>query len=335
MGLTKRTFHCVALGFAVAVMGQPPAMLARTGLIAGVELGVANPDGKLNHREDPGGSISPFLGYMFNDYLGLAGSAQYAGFPYKNRIGIDDNSLHVVSGLAGPRLAVPLGALELYGMWQGGAFTGLQTNSPVTRTSWGFSTGGGINFPASERFLMGAFAKYNWLDQHIDHNVPVHRDVDYFTAGVALTFNPPPAPEPPPAVAIAPPEPEVEPAPEPAAVPPPAKKKLVLRGVNFDFDKADIRRDARPILDEAVATLGQERAIAVVAEGHTDSSGSDQYNEKLSLRRAAAVRDYLISGGIESRRISVQGFGESQPVAGNETEDGRAQNRRVELRIAQ
>jgi OOP family OmpA-OmpF porin len=88
------------------------------------------------------------------------------------------------------------------------------------------------------------------------------------------------------------------------------------------------------VLDEAVATLKQEGAIAVVAEGHTDAVGSDEYNQALSLRRANAVRDYLVAGGIDAARIQVEGYGESRPVASNDTDDGRAQNRRTELRVS-
>lgn len=143
------------------------------------------------------------------------------------------------------------------------------------------------------------------------------------SGGVKYSFAPPPA----------------APAPAPvaqAAAPPPAiptRKKIVLRGVHFDFNKSDIRADARPVLNEAIATLKQEGGIAVIAEGHTDSVGTDAYNMKLSQRRAQAVRDYLVAGGISPKRITSEGFGESNPVASNDTADGRAQNRRVELRV--
>ena len=111
------------------------------------------------------------------------------------------------------------------------------------------------------------------------------------------------------------------------------QKKFVLRGVNFDFDKATIRADARPVLDEAITILKEQGGIAVVAEGHTDSTGPDTYNQGLSERRAKSVRDYLVAGGIDASRIETAGYGESQPVADNSTRDGRAQNRRVELEV--
>ena len=110
-------------------------------------------------------------------------------------------------------------------------------------------------------------------------------------------------------------------------------RRIVLRGVNFDFDKATIRPDAKSVLDEAVRTLAEEPNVLVSVEGHTDSVGSDAYNEKLSERRADAVADYLAGAGVARRRLSTVGLGESKPVASNETEDGRAQNRRVEFRI--
>jgi OOP family OmpA-OmpF porin len=103
--------------------------------------------------------------------------------------------------------------------------------------------------------------------------------------------------------------------------------------VNFDFDSAEIRPDSRPTLDEAVLILGDNRDILVVTEGHTDALGSTEYNQALSVRRAEAVYRYLVNRGIAPERLTVRGFGEDQPVASNETESGRAQNRRVELRV--
>ncbi len=130
------------------------------------------------------------------------------------------------------------------------------------------------------------------------------------------------------------PEPPPPPPPPPSPPPaPPAKRKIVLRGVNFDFDKASIRADAADILDEAARVLKEEPGIDVSVEGHTDAVGSDAYNQRLSERRALGVHDYLVRLGVSSGRLRTRGFGESQPVASNETAEGRAQNRRVELNI--
>lgn len=124
--------------------------------------------------------------------------------------------------------------------------------------------------------------------------------------------------------------------PGPVAPAPPApkpKRKIVLRGVNFDFDKSEIRPDARVILDEAVSILQGHPGVRVLCEGHTDGKGSIPYNQRLSMRRATAVRNYLVSKGIPATAMIVEGRGKLQPVATNETADGRAQNRRVELLV--
>jgi outer membrane protein OmpA-like peptidoglycan-associated protein len=133
--------------------------------------------------------------------------------------------------------------------------------------------------------------------------------------------------DPTPQVAFAPPPPT------PAPTPPVVKKRIVLRGVHFDFDKSEIRPDAKPVLDRAVEILAENGDVDVVVEGHTDSIGTEKYNLALSVRRAEAVYRYLVGRGIAPVRLSVKGFGESRPVASNETPSGRAQNRRVALRV--
>jgi outer membrane protein OmpA-like peptidoglycan-associated protein len=122
------------------------------------------------------------------------------------------------------------------------------------------------------------------------------------------------------------------PAPRAAPAPPPSREKIVLRGVNFDFDKANIRPDAAVILDEAVHLLGSS-GPSVSVEGHTDAIGTDAYNQGLSERRANSVKKYLVEHGVDGSRLSTVGYGESRPIASNETREGRALNRRVELNV--
>jgi OOP family OmpA-OmpF porin len=112
-----------------------------------------------------------------------------------------------------------------------------------------------------------------------------------------------------------------------------SKKTIVLRGINFDFDKAVIKPEAEPVLDAAADVLKENSDVKVRVGGHTDSVGTDEYNQKLSERRANAVRDYLVKHGIDASRLTAVGYGESQPVADNKTKDGRAQNRRVTLDV--
>src|SRR5262245_5614275 len=133
----------------------------------------------------------------------------------------------------------------------------------------------------------------------------------------------------------APPPPPPPPAPRAAPAPPPApvEERIVLRGVNFDFDKSDIRPDAAVILDEAASQLNANPGRSVSVGGHTDSVGTDTYNQSLSERRAASVKDYLVGKGVDASRLTTTGYGESNPIASNDTADGRALNRRVELNL--
>jgi len=161
--------------------------------------------------------------------------------------------------------------------------------------------------------------------------------------GRPLLDTPCPVPAPPVPVAAAPePAPApvyvAPPAPAPAYVAPPAPvaapappRKLVLEGVNFDFDKSTLRQEDIAIIDRDVTTLDQWGNANIEVAGHTDSRGSDEYNMNLSQQRAEAVRNYLISKGIAADRLTAKGYGESQPVADNATDEGRFKNRRVEL----
>ena len=112
----------------------------------------------------------------------------------------------------------------------------------------------------------------------------------------------------------------------------PNKKRLILEGVNFEFDRAKLLPESYVILDRVAASLHDWPEIRVEVGGYTDSKGSDEYNRRLSDRRAHAVRDYLISKGIARSRLEAQGYGETDPIASNNTDAGRAKNRRVELK---
>ncbi|WP_294262428.1 OmpA family protein [uncultured Sphingomonas sp.] len=104
-------------------------------------------------------------------------------------------------------------------------------------------------------------------------------------------------------------------------------------GITFDFDSSTVRPEFRSTLDQVADTLRRYEQTYVDVYGHTDSVGSDAYNQTLSERRAGAVASYLTSRGVQSARLATRGFGESEPIASNETEEGRAQNRRVEIKL--
>ncbi|MDP1707906.1 MAG: OmpA family protein [Gammaproteobacteria bacterium] len=103
--------------------------------------------------------------------------------------------------------------------------------------------------------------------------------------------------------------------------------------ITFDFDRSDIKPEFRPVLDNVARTLTEFNQTIVEVAGHTDSVGSDAYNQSLSERRANAVAGFLGSRGVMHQRMIVVGAGESRPIASNNTEAGRAQNRRVEITL--
>ena len=116
------------------------------------------------------------------------------------------------------------------------------------------------------------------------------------------------------------------------SVAPKVVDRLTLH-VHFDFGKAAVRRSDHAELDKGVRFLEKYRDAKISVVGHTDNVGSDAYNQKLSVRRAQAVKDYLVAHGADGSRIEASGRGEKEPVADNKTEKGRARNRRVEILI--
>jgi outer membrane protein OmpA-like peptidoglycan-associated protein len=276
---------------------------------------------------------------MITENLGLQGGLDYSVQQPDNdhranlQAGLDhENRYTQVLGMTvGPRLDLPMGDLfKLYVNGQGGMYKGLSGRL----NSWapGVAAGGGLDFRATPNISVGLFGRwhraymsphpYTLVGQVADQQGP--SDINWVTAGVGLqwSFKRPAAPPRPAPVAQA-----------PAPISPPKREKLVLRGVHFDFNKSTIRPDAQPILDEAANILKRQQDIHVSVEGHTDAIGSDAYNLKLSDRRAAAVKTYLVDHGVAASRLASAGFGKRRPVASNDTEDGRAQNRRVELQI--
>ena len=101
----------------------------------------------------------------------------------------------------------------------------------------------------------------------------------------------------------------------------------------FDFDKSVLKPEGKAKLDDLASKVQNINLEVIIAVGHTDSVGSDAYNQKLSVRRAEAVKAYLVSKGIDKSRVYTEGKGEKQPVASNKTADGRAKNRRVEIEV--
>ncbi|MBJ6122655.1 OmpA family protein [Sphingomonas mollis] len=104
-------------------------------------------------------------------------------------------------------------------------------------------------------------------------------------------------------------------------------------GITFAYDSANVQPQFQRTLDQVAQTLSQYNQTYIDVYGHTDSVGSDAYNQTLSERRATSVADYLASRGVQTARIGTRGYGETQPIASNDTDEGRAANRRVEIKI--
>jgi OOP family OmpA-OmpF porin len=128
--------------------------------------------------------------------------------------------------------------------------------------------------------------------------------------------------------------PAAAPATPAAAAPVPTSEKVTFAAdAFFDFDKAVLKPEGKAKLDDLSSKLNSLNLEVIIAVGHTDSIGSDAYNQKLSIRRAEAVKSYLVVKGVDSKRIYTEGKGKKQPVATNKTSAGRAQNRRVEIEV--
>jgi OOP family OmpA-OmpF porin len=164
--------------------------------------------------------------------------------------------------------------------------------------------------------------------------------------GLRYSFAKPPVAAPPPVqqAAVPPPPPPPLPPPPPPCKPPAGFKvdanchviaqTVVVRAVDFEFNSVQLTVPAQQTLDEVAGALLAQPELFVEISGHTDSIGSAAYNLKLSQRRAEAVKDYLVGKGLKSNSLTVRGYGKSSPIASNATEQGRAENRRVEFVVA-
>nr|WP_295771586.1 OmpA family protein [Rhodoferax sp.] len=141
---------------------------------------------------------------------------------------------------------------------------------------------------------------------------------------------PPPAPAPPPVAPTPAPTPVPAPVPAPAPV---ASKVTYAADAFFDFDKSVLKPEGKAKLDDLAGKVKGINLEVIIAVGHTDSVGTDAYNQKLSVQRSEAVKAYLVSQGIEKSRVYTEGKGEKQPVADNKTAEGRSKNRRVEIEV--
>jgi len=348
-----RKLEYLRLAAAASIMmtwsGQALAGDKPSGVVLGLDMGAGIPVSDFQASANAGGIVAPFVGYRMSsrsfaltpmvrtqfgffqgkdlDVTFAPGEGPSAGENGKVRRRIHKSDVQsLFAGSGGFRVSMLDPGREIYAGFLGGYYTDMGSG-PARGAGPGFTIEAGINMDIAENTSLGVFIRRDeaYMRPSFD---PRDRgeNLQYLTLGFSLTRLIPAVEE------VAPPPP---PAPASVAQPkmPPVTKKIVLRGVTFAFDSAELSDDAKPILEEAARSLKEAGKIRVSVEGHTDATGSEDYNLGLSQRRAASVAAYLQGQGIDGERLETAGFGEEKPVAANDTRDGRAQNRRVELRV--
>ena len=297
-----------------------------------------------------------FGGYQFNRYFGLEGGAFSLGKFGYDATTTPAGTLHGEARVRGLNLDL-VGTLPITGEFSVFGRAGLTYAEAKDRFS---STGlVVVNNPSpSERAMnwkAGVGLQYAFtpawslraeLERYrINDAVGNKGDIDMASIGVVYRFGAAPAAAPraaAPAPAMAqvrapavvlPPPPPPPPPPAPVVLAPVSEKITLASDALFDFDKSVLKPEGKTKLDALAAREQGMNVEAIIATGHTDSVGSDGYNDGLSMRRAQAVKAYIVAGGIEANRVFVEGKGERQPVADNATADGRAQNRRVQIEV--
>ena len=267
------------------------------------------------------------IGYNISEHLGVEAAINYVDTEFEHASRLDDKDVSVylyrldlLYHLMPESSIVPYLAAGAGGITYDPSAKGVDTS-----TDFMANYGLGLKY-----FIMPTVALRGDVRHVIGCNECETSNNLLYTIGLAFAFGgkeeaPPP---PPPAPA---PEVKQEVAPLPAPVPKEEQGTYVFRNIYFDFNKATIKPESEPILDEVSDFLKANPAMKMEIQGHTDSKGTAAYNLKLSERRAASVKDYLVKNGIASNRLTTKGYGLTKPVATNSTEEGRAKNRRVEF----
>jgi OOP family OmpA-OmpF porin len=211
------------------------------------------------------------------------------------------------------------------------------TRGNATDKNFNGKVGLGLEYKFTEALALRGEYERNRMDD----GIRTKANVDLISLGLVyklgrpaaapVVYTPPPAAEP---VVEAAPAPAPAPMPAPAPAPMPTSEKVSFAAeALFDFDKAVVKPEGKAALDDLLMKLQGMNTEVMVTVGHTDSVGSDKYNQKLSQRRAEAVKAYIVSKGVDASRVYTEGKGESQPVADNKTAAGRAKNRRVTVEV--
>jgi OmpA-OmpF porin, OOP family len=286
-----------------------------------------------------GGNFAPHAALEFN-YGNL--SSKLKGFP--SNFGPSEK-LRALSLDALFKFLPPSSRFRPYALVGAGELTDKIGGYLPDNRAWLAEAGLGVlaglgNQTGSTRLQLRAEAKYRWeFIQHAAY-IPNNPGDVLFGVGLQLSFG---NPTPPPPIAAAPPPPPPPPPPAPPPPPPcqaPAgfkvdencriiEQSVIVRAVDFEFNSSQLTAPAQQTLDEVAAALVSQPELHVEVQGYTDSTGAAAYNLHLSQRRAEAVKSYLVSKGVSASALTAEGYGKSNPIASNDTTEGRALNRRV------
>ncbi|MEC8848381.1 MAG: OmpA family protein [Pseudomonadota bacterium] len=316
-------------------------------LLGGASLGAAATEGSYvapmasyviadddRHTDDAFGGVLAF-GRRFSSAFGAELRGSYLDYGDTDETGALCRTLNINIGCTSRSVSLTTAGLGLnYYVGGGGLYVHLDA---MGGDHGQYHAGLGYDFGSFKRFALRAEALYLRSESFDEprFNLGVRLPIGS-KAAVRVAAAPIPTATPQPVRVVAPP---------PCELPPPGESlnltnckiddRIVLEGLEFEIDSAEIRSDERDILDLLAKELRERREIKVAIHGHTDSTASDEYNQTLSERRADAVKTYLAEEGVAIDRISTRGFGESMPIADNDTDEGRARNRRVELVITE
>lgn len=275
-------------------------------------------------------------------YIGVGPSVSYMWLP--SRVdGVDNGTALQLGGFARvkrPHDELNKGTgLSAISPWID-ADAGYVRTQPLDRFGWSVGVGASVPTSDSRSLWVGPFARFNDIHEAYDKTNVDTRNAKTLILGISFEIEPahkkaapPPVQPPPPAP---PPPPPVVEEPKPVPPPPPPAEVVVQfkPRIQFAWD-SDVLDDAQQtVLKDVVKSLLADKTYSVKIEGHASSEGQVEHNNKLSLKRAESVRNFLVANGVDGSRLSVQGFGSRVPVADNSTEAGRIQNRRVEFDVS-
>ena len=276
------------------------------------------------------------------DISSVAAPSIGLGLQTTDRLGVEFHFAHGETGIRGPGgpdvdvAAMRLDALYSLGgdalqpyIVSGLTHTRYNVSGDANAKGWGFNLGLGLRRAITDRLSLQldgrSFFDFDESKPQLGATLGLRYVLDGPVRAATRPSVAEPVAAPPPRAEPAPVAPRPAPAAEPEPMPPP-RLELVIE---FEFDASALRAEQRSELDRIVRFMREHRDATASLEGHTDSRGSESYNQALSERRVHAVRDHLIAAGIERSRITTAGRGERQPVASNETDEGRQRNRRV------